>query len=108
MFNYAHSSLRNVIERCFGVLKARFPILKVMPNYSLIKQMFIVFACMTCHNFIRFHALQDDLFDEYQDGNIVIDQDEVPYMIWQEIDVSESNMMFRKRDEFADEIFASS
>ncbi|VVA18103.1 Hypothetical predicted protein, partial [Prunus dulcis] len=27
LFYYRHSSLRNVIERCFGVLKARFPIL---------------------------------------------------------------------------------
>ncbi|XP_058209801.1 protein ALP1-like [Rhododendron vialii] len=27
-FNSRHSSLRNVIERCFGALKARFPILK--------------------------------------------------------------------------------
>ena len=26
LFNYRHSSLRNVIERCFGVLKARFPV----------------------------------------------------------------------------------
>ncbi|CAL5406686.1 unnamed protein product [Camellia sinensis] len=34
MFNYRHSSLRNVIERCFGVLKARFPILRDMPPYS--------------------------------------------------------------------------
>mgnify|MGYP000971222683 CR=1 FL=1 len=70
--------------------------------------MFIVFACMTCHNFIRLHALQDDLFDEYQDEDMMIEQDELPHMTWKEIDISESNMMFRKRDEIADEIFASS
>ncbi|XP_019433068.1 PREDICTED: uncharacterized protein LOC109339964 [Lupinus angustifolius] len=35
LFNHRHSSLRNVIERCFGVLKARFPILKMMPNYPV-------------------------------------------------------------------------
>ncbi|CAN1774349.1 hypothetical protein LINPERHAP1_LOCUS12911, partial [Linum perenne] len=29
-FNYIHSSLRNVIERCFGVLKKRWSILKGM------------------------------------------------------------------------------
>ncbi|KAL0435196.1 UNVERIFIED_CONTAM: hypothetical protein Sradi_0227500 [Sesamum radiatum] len=28
MFNHAHSRLRNVIERCFGVLKKHFPILQ--------------------------------------------------------------------------------
>ncbi|XP_062103069.1 protein ALP1-like [Humulus lupulus] len=38
LFNYRHSSLRNVIERCFGLLKARFPILKSMPPYLLGKQ----------------------------------------------------------------------
>ena len=35
LFNHRHSSLRNIIERCFGVLKARFPILKLMPNYPI-------------------------------------------------------------------------
>ena len=33
LFNYKHPSLRNIIENCLGVLKIRFPILKVMPNY---------------------------------------------------------------------------
>ncbi|KAL0375648.1 UNVERIFIED_CONTAM: hypothetical protein Scaly_0682400 [Sesamum calycinum] len=34
MFNHAHSRLRNVIERCFGVLKKRFPIIQWgMPSY---------------------------------------------------------------------------
>ncbi|KAL0328185.1 UNVERIFIED_CONTAM: hypothetical protein Scaly_2251100 [Sesamum calycinum] len=36
MFNHAHSRLRNVIERCFGLLKKRFPILQWgMPSYLL-------------------------------------------------------------------------
>ena len=30
LFNYRHSSLRNVIKKCFGALKAKFPILKLM------------------------------------------------------------------------------
>lgn len=32
-FNYCHSSLRNIIERCFGVWKARWPILKQMSPF---------------------------------------------------------------------------
>ncbi|KAL7221463.1 hypothetical protein ACSBR1_023426 [Camellia fascicularis] len=34
LFNHRHSSLCNVIERTFGVLKKRFPILRSMPNYK--------------------------------------------------------------------------
>ncbi|KAL0534371.1 hypothetical protein IC582_028661 [Cucumis melo] len=41
VFNYRHSSLRNVIERCFGVLKARFPILKQIPPYPIKTQKYI-------------------------------------------------------------------
>ncbi|CAN0830870.1 hypothetical protein LINGRAPRIM_LOCUS3397 [Linum grandiflorum] len=68
LFNYRHSSLRNVIERCFGVLKARFPILKFMRSYSFRKQTWIVIACCTIHNFIRLYAVKDKLFDEFEDG----------------------------------------
>ncbi|KAJ9555925.1 hypothetical protein OSB04_010539 [Centaurea solstitialis] len=32
-FNHAHAQLRNVIERAYGVLKARFPILKQMAPF---------------------------------------------------------------------------
>ncbi|CAN1812714.1 hypothetical protein LINPERHAP1_LOCUS26617 [Linum perenne] len=39
---YRHSSLWNVTERCFDVLKARFPILKFMRSYSFKKQTWIV------------------------------------------------------------------
>ncbi|KAI3718853.1 hypothetical protein L6452_19738 [Arctium lappa] len=37
-FNHAHAQLRNVIERAYGVLKARFPILKQMACYPYPKQ----------------------------------------------------------------------
>ncbi|KAJ9543759.1 hypothetical protein OSB04_023466 [Centaurea solstitialis] len=37
-FNYAHAQLRNVIERAYAVLKARFPILKQMASYPFPKQ----------------------------------------------------------------------
>ncbi|KAL5702596.1 hypothetical protein ACHQM5_027797 [Ranunculus cassubicifolius] len=72
-FNYAHSSLRNVIERCFGVLKARFPILKFMPPYSLRKQRNIVIAACAIHNFIRKHKLEDELFRKYGNEDLIIE-----------------------------------
>ncbi|XP_074354828.1 uncharacterized protein LOC141693585 [Apium graveolens] len=37
-FNHAHAKLRNVIERAYGVLRARFPILKQMAPYSFSTQ----------------------------------------------------------------------
>ncbi|KAI8007213.1 Protein C2-DOMAIN ABA-RELATED 1, partial [Camellia lanceoleosa] len=35
LFNHRHSSLRNVIERTFGVLKQRFPLLRHMSRYDM-------------------------------------------------------------------------
>ncbi|XP_030937627.1 uncharacterized protein LOC115962884 [Quercus lobata] len=37
LYNYRHSSLQMVIEQSFGVLKARFPILNLMPNFKPIR-----------------------------------------------------------------------
>ncbi|XP_028214870.1 uncharacterized protein LOC114396901 [Glycine soja] len=65
LFNYRHSSLRNVIERFFGVLKARFPILKLMPSYPIRRQRLILIACCTIHNFIRMQNGANTLFEQY-------------------------------------------
>jgi hypothetical protein len=64
VFNYAHSSLRNVIEHSFGVLKMKWRILLSLPSFSRKKQSKIIIACMTLHNFIRDSALHDRYFDE--------------------------------------------
>ncbi|KAK2659491.1 hypothetical protein Ddye_006024 [Dipteronia dyeriana] len=69
-FNYVHSSLRIVIERCFGVWKARWRILQYMPNYKFDNQVAIVTASLALHNFIRREAIVDVEFescDENQD-----------------------------------------
>ncbi|XP_062100238.1 uncharacterized protein LOC133806123 [Humulus lupulus] len=44
VFNQAHSSLRSVIERTFGVWKKRWKILRDMPSYPYQKQVKIVIA----------------------------------------------------------------
>ncbi|KAL6614646.1 hypothetical protein ACP70R_036916 [Stipagrostis hirtigluma subsp. patula] len=51
IFNYHHSSLRTVVERAFGVLKNKWPILKGIPLYSEDKQSKIILACFALHNF---------------------------------------------------------
>ena len=72
-FNYRHSSLRNVIERCFGVLKARFPILRDMPHgFSVKTQKYIPTACCAIHNFIRMHDRNDEVFNTFRDEEGVI------------------------------------
>ncbi|KAI3771087.1 hypothetical protein L6452_02241 [Arctium lappa] len=66
-FNYHHSSLRNVIERTFGVWKARWAILKDMHvNYSYETQVNIVIASMAIHNYIRLNGSFDEAFDMAQ------------------------------------------
>ncbi|XP_062103644.1 protein ALP1-like [Humulus lupulus] len=74
LFNYRHSSLRNVIERCFGLLKVRFPILKSMPPYFLGKQRRIPIACCAIHNLIKMHSINDRMFEQYPvDATLVED-----------------------------------
>ena len=64
LFNHRHSSLRNVIERSFGVLKSRFPILRNMPRFKPIRQGTIVLACCVVHNWIIMQRERDEFFDE--------------------------------------------
>ncbi|KAL7199587.1 hypothetical protein ACSBR2_021807 [Camellia fascicularis] len=64
LFNHRHSSLRNVIERTFGVLKKRFPILRSVPNYKSTRQGPLMIACCVVHNWIRLHVAMDPFFME--------------------------------------------
>ncbi|KAJ3685961.1 hypothetical protein LUZ61_015125 [Rhynchospora tenuis] len=54
LFNLRHSSLRNSIERAFGVLKKRFPIIAsgTEPHYNKETQKLIILACCILHNFL--------------------------------------------------------
>ena len=65
IFNLCHARLRNVIERAFGVVKARFPILKKMAPYSFAVRTKIVMTCLSIHNFLRQVSVADRLFSEY-------------------------------------------
>jgi hypothetical protein len=63
LFNFLHSSLRNVIERAFGVLKQKWRILKAMPSFSADRQKEIIIVCFALHNFIRDSQLRDKEFE---------------------------------------------
>nr|KAJ0208078.1 hypothetical protein LSAT_V11C500267050 [Lactuca sativa] len=82
-FNHGHAKLRNVIERAFGVLKARFPILKRMAAFPFVTQRDIAMACFALHNFIRREGLSDEYFARYDEpnalfrnNNVAIDDDD--------------------------------
>ena len=54
LFNLRHASLRNVIERIFGVLKRKYQILCTLLEYSINTQTCIILACTALHNWVRF------------------------------------------------------
>ncbi|GJU45338.1 Myb/SANT-like domain, harbinger transposase-derived nuclease domain protein [Tanacetum coccineum] len=76
-FNHSHAKLRNVIERAYGVLKTRFPILKRMTPFSLTTQRNITIACFALHNFIRKEGLDEEIFSTYDKSNVQLDNENV-------------------------------
>ncbi|XP_027358471.1 uncharacterized protein LOC113867380 isoform X3 [Abrus precatorius] len=72
LFNHRHCFLRNAILRSFNVLKARFPILKLAPQYSFQIQRDIVIAACVLHNFIRHKERNDWLFSNV--GGVLVDE----------------------------------
>ncbi|XP_074345516.1 uncharacterized protein LOC141684428 [Apium graveolens] len=60
LFNLHHSSLRNVIERIFGIFKSRFTIFKIAPPFSFQVQAELVLACAGLHNFLRKECRSDE------------------------------------------------
>jgi hypothetical protein len=65
MFNHLHSSIRNVVERSFGVWKMKWRILLNMPSYPMQKQKMIVAATMCLHNFIHENHSEDKDFSKH-------------------------------------------
>jgi len=64
-FDRVHSSIRNVIERSFGLLKMKWNILYKMPSYPMHTQKMIVVATMVLHNYIREHGGEDPDFARF-------------------------------------------
>jgi len=54
LFNLRHASLRNVVERSLGVLKARFRLLQAeRRGLSMADQIRLTYACVYLHNFLN-------------------------------------------------------
>jgi len=65
LYNLHHAQLRNVIEHIFGVLKNRFRIIRLPPEYKSHIQARIPPALCFVHNVIRIHD-PDKLLDYRQ------------------------------------------
>jgi hypothetical protein len=63
-FNHLHSSIRNAVERAFGVFKMKWTLLLKMPSIPMEKQKMIVVATMYLCNFIRENSAQDKHFNK--------------------------------------------
>ncbi|KAF7808206.1 protein ALP1-like [Senna tora] len=68
-FNMRHSSARNVIERCFGMLRMRWAILRSPSFYPVRKHNRIVTACCLLHNLIRRYSASDPMEDAVIEGD---------------------------------------
>ncbi|KAL6560162.1 hypothetical protein OROHE_006400 [Orobanche hederae] len=60
LFNLRHASLRNVIERIFGIFKSRFMIFRTAPPFLFQIQAELVLACAGSHNFLRKECRSDE------------------------------------------------
>ncbi|XP_015932458.1 uncharacterized protein LOC107458771 [Arachis duranensis] len=76
IYNYAHSSLRSVAERTFGVWKKRWKILRDMPSFSYKKQVQIVIATTTLHNYIRRYSTSDCKFKKYNQMDVELEKED--------------------------------
>lgn len=66
LFNLRHSSLRDAIERTFGVIKKRLPIIASgsEPHYGFETMRNIVLACCILRNFLRSIDNDESLLEE--------------------------------------------
>ena len=73
LFNLRHASLRNAIERAFGVLKKRFQIFDHAPQFDIDTQVELVYALTALHNLLN--RLQGALDIDDVEHNLDDDED---------------------------------
>nr|XP_043624682.1 protein ALP1-like [Erigeron canadensis] len=109
-YNMKHSSARNVIERCFGLLKGRWKILKDNSFYPIDTNIRIIMACCFLHNYIR-QEIEDDpqeMEDDVDEGTGDGDGDGVGYGEEDNISsVETSNKWTTFRNNLANTMFES-
>ncbi|KAL5709696.1 hypothetical protein ACHQM5_020354 [Ranunculus cassubicifolius] len=103
LFNHRHSSLRNVIERTFGLIKKRWAVLCSVPHYNYDMQVKIVIACCVVHNHIMNVDPNDPLLPDV-DRELQNRETPTDDLI---TDISYGNGNWHQwRDELAEQMFA--
>ena len=69
LFNLRHASAHNVIKQIFGVLKHRFRILLLAPEYSMEIQARLPVTLASIHNFIQIHDSDEAQTVELDNAN---------------------------------------
>ncbi|KAH6779586.1 hypothetical protein C2S52_010823 [Perilla frutescens var. hirtella] len=67
-FNMKHLSARNIIEKCFGMLKMRWDIIRNSNFYPIKQQEIIIMACCLLQNHIRQNMPIDPIEARYGDN----------------------------------------
>ncbi|KAJ8913775.1 hypothetical protein NQ315_002681 [Exocentrus adspersus] len=72
-FNTLFTRERVIIERCFGQLKRRFPILQYMVRIKLDRVASVIVSCAVLHNISKY--LHDNMHDDDEQENIADEQE---------------------------------
>jgi DDE superfamily endonuclease len=99
LFNLRHASLRNVIERIFGVIKRKFKILSSAAEYSVDSQIHLVIALTGLANFLTAYESisQEELEEADRDIQEVVPAEEITPLAGE----PESSEMAARRDQMA-------
>ncbi|CAA0830893.1 Unknown protein [Striga hermonthica] len=105
LFNRRHATVRNVVERSFGILKGKFPIIKgLMPNYTIEFQTDIVIACCVVHNFILEHPKFENVPPAILNPDYIPKPDEDDYTMPLMTTLDTSNVGVREQSGLRDSI----
>lgn len=106
LFNLRHASLRNVIERIFGVLKRKYQVLQTPAEYSIDTQTRIVLACTALHNWVRsVEGTNADIYLERESHKEGGEKESVQPVVDYPEGVVTSKTMDRFRDQIAEKMW---
>jgi hypothetical protein len=106
LYNLRHSSLRNAVERIFGILKKRFKIVREFNDYPIEFQTMLVPAVCALHNFIILHDADDQIEINDEEMRVWVEEARPePGVLQGGISAAETALANTRRDEIAQEMW---